>query len=34
MGCLKRPLHNFMVTCHIQELMSNRFEFVEDEKTG
>jgi len=34
MGCLKRPLHNFMVTCHIQELMNNRFEFIEDEKTG
>ena len=34
MGCLKRPLHNFMVTCHIQELMSNRYEFQEDEKSG
>ena len=30
MGCLKRPLHNFMVTCHIKELMENNFEFVED----
>ena len=30
MGCLKRPLHNFMVTCHIKELMENNFEFLED----
>ena len=30
MGCLKRPLHNFMITCHIKELMENNFEFNED----
>ena len=30
MGCLKRPLHNFMITCHIKELMENDFEFNED----
>lgn len=30
MGCLKRPLHNFMVTCHIKELLDNNFEFNED----
>lgn len=30
MGCLKRPLHSFMVTCHIRELMQNGFEFTED----
>jgi hypothetical protein len=34
MGCLKRSLHSFMNTCHIQELMDNNYEFVEDEKTG
>ena len=34
MGCLKRPLHSFMNLCHIQELVSNNYEFVEDEKTG
>ena len=30
MGCLKRPLHNFMITCHIKELMDNCYEFNED----
>ena len=30
MGCLKRPLHNFMITCHIKELMDNQYEFNED----
>ena len=30
MGCLKRPLHNFMVNCHIKELMENKYEFSED----
>lgn len=30
MGCLKRPLHNFMVYSHIRELMDNNFEFTED----
>ena len=34
MGCLKRPLHSFMNLCHIQELIENKYEFVEDEKTG
>ena len=30
MGCLKRPLHNFMITSHIKELMENQYEFNED----
>ena len=30
MGCLKRPLHNFMITAHIKELMENNYEFSED----
>lgn len=34
MGCLKRPLHSFLNLCHIQELIENKYEFVEDEKTG
>lgn len=27
MGCLKRPLHSLMTTCHISELMDNHYEF-------
>jgi len=34
MGCLKRPLHSLMVACHIQELMENHYEFLEDDKSG
>ena len=30
MGCLKRPLHNFMIYSHIRELMENNYEFNED----
>lgn len=30
MGCLKRPLHNFMISCHIKELMDHNYEFSED----
>ena len=30
MGCLIRPLHNFLTTCHIKELMDNNYEFSED----
>ena len=30
MGCLKRPLHNFMIYSHIRELMDNNYEFNED----
>lgn len=34
MGCLKRPLHSFMTSCHITELMENHYEFIEEEKSG
>lgn len=34
MGCLKKPLHNFMTTCHIKELMDNNYEFTEGEMSG
>jgi Leucine-rich repeat/Leucine Rich repeats (2 copies) len=34
MGCLKRSLHSFLNLCHIQELIDNKYDFVEDEKTG
>ena len=34
MGSLKRPLHQFMSTCHIGELMENHYEFPEDDKSG
>ena len=34
MGCLKRPLRNFMFTCHIKELLDNNYEFVENDKSG
>ena len=30
MGCLKRPLHNFMIMAHIKELMDKNYEFSED----
>ena len=31
MGCLKRPLHNFMIMSHIKELMDHNYEFSEDQ---
>jgi hypothetical protein len=31
MGCLKKVLIDFMKQCHIEELMSNNFQFLEDE---
>lgn len=34
MGSLKRPLHQFMTTCHIGELMENHYEFPDDDKSG
>lgn len=34
MGCLKRPLHSFLNLCHIQELIDNKYEFIEEEKSG
>jgi hypothetical protein len=30
MGCLKRPLHSFLISTHIRELMDNDYQFKED----
>jgi len=34
MGCLKKVLHSFMMSCHIMEMMENNYEFVEDDETN
>lgn len=34
MGCLKKPLVQFMRSCHIEELMNNQFQFLDDEATN
>jgi len=31
MGCLKKTLVNFMRSCHIEELMNNAYQFLDDE---
>lgn len=31
MGCLKKTLINYMKSCHIEELMNNEFQFLEDD---
>ena len=34
MGCLKKVLVSFMRHCHIEELMNNQFQFVDDENSA
>lgn len=34
MGCLKKTLVNFMKSCHIEELLSNNYQFLDDETTN
>jgi len=34
MGCLKKTLVNFMRSCHIEELMNNQFQFLDEETTN
>ena len=34
MGCLKKTLVGFMRSCHIEELMNNQFQFLDDETTN
>lgn len=34
MGCLKKTLVNFMRSCHIEELMNNQYQFLDDETTN
>lgn len=34
MGCLKKSLVQFMKSCHIDELMNNQFQFVEEENNA
>lgn len=34
MGCLKKTIVNFMRSCHIEELMNNQFQFLDDETTN
>jgi hypothetical protein len=34
MGCLKKTLVNFMRSCHIEELLLNQYQFLDDETTN
>lgn len=34
MGCLKKVLVNFMKSCHIEELLANQFQFLDDETSN
>jgi Leucine-rich repeat (LRR) protein len=34
MGCLKKTLVNFMRSCHIEELLTNNYQFLDDETTN
>lgn len=34
MGCLKKTIVNFMRSCHIEELMNNQYQFLDDEATN
>lgn len=34
MGCLKKTIVNFMKSCHIEELMNNSYQFLDDEATN
>lgn len=34
MGCLKKTLVNFMKSCHIEELLNNNYQFLDDETTN
>lgn len=34
MGCLKKTLVNFMRSCHIEELLNNQYQFLDDETTN
>lgn len=34
MGCLKKTIVNFMRSCHIEELLNNNYQFLDDETTN
>jgi Leucine-rich repeat (LRR) protein len=34
MGCLKKTLVNFMRSCHIEELLNNQYQFLDEETTN
>ena len=34
MGCLKKTLVSFMRSCHIEELLNNQYQFLDDETTN
>ena len=34
MGCLKKTIVNFMRSCHIEELLNNNYQFLDEETTN
>ena len=32
MNYVKKPLHGFMIKCHVKELMDNNYEFLDNKK--
>jgi Leucine-rich repeat (LRR) protein len=34
MGCLKKTIVSFMRSCHIEELLNNNYQFLDDETTN